>query len=56
MAGSKSFGTKRIPAGSERAREITRFIDERRARSAVTGRYVTSNHARRTGDHRKKPR
>jgi hypothetical protein len=43
---SKSFGTKRIAAGSEGAREITRFIDERRARSAVTGRFVTV-HARR---------
>jgi hypothetical protein len=44
---SKSFGTKSIPAGSERAREITRFIDERRARSAnFTGRFITV-HARR---------
>lgn len=57
MAKSKSYGTKRIPAGSDRAKEITRFIDERRSRSAVTGRYVlTPNHARPNGDHRKKPR
>lgn len=56
MARSKNFGTKRIPAGSARAREITRFIDERRARSAVTGRYVTSNHARRNGNLRNESR
>ncbi len=37
---SKSFGTKKIKAGSARAREITRFIDERRARSARTGRFL----------------
>ena len=49
MARSKSFGTKRIRAGSSRAEEITRFIDERRSRSAVTGRYVTSSHARPSG-------
>ena len=53
MARSKSFGTKRIPAVSARAREITRFIDERRDRSSVTGRYVKSDSARRTGDPRK---
>jgi hypothetical protein len=53
---SKSVGTKKIPAGSARAKEITRFIDERRARSAITGRYVTADHARRTDDPRKKPR
>ena len=56
MARSKNFGTKRIPAGSARAREITRFIDERRARSAVTGRYLATGHDRRTGDPRKKSR
>ena len=56
MARFKSFGTKRIPAGSARAKEITRFIDERRARSAVTGCYITASHARRTGDPRKKAR
>ena len=39
MAKSTSFGTKRIPAESDRAREITRFIDERRSRSATNGRY-----------------
>lgn len=33
---SKNFGTKRIPAGSARAKEITRFIDERRAKSTRT--------------------
>ena len=49
MARSKSFGTKRIRAGSTRAKEITRFIDERRGRSAATGRYVTSSHARSSG-------
>lgn len=54
MAKSKNFGTKRIPAGSARAKEITRFIDERRSRSATTGRYVTAAHGRRTGDPRKK--
>ncbi len=49
MARSKNFGTKRIRAGSSRAEEITRFIDERRGRSAVTGRYVTSPPARSSG-------
>lgn len=39
---SKSFGTKKIRAGSARAREITRFIDERRARSARTGRFLAT--------------
>lgn len=33
VARSKSFGTKKIEAGSPLAREITRFIDERRAKS-----------------------
>lgn len=56
MAKSKNFGTKRIAAGSARAKEITRFIDERRGRSAVTGRHVTAAHGRRTGDPRKKAR
>lgn len=38
MAKSKNFGTKRIRAGSAHARRITRFIDERRGRSAPSGR------------------
>jgi len=49
MARSKNFGTKRIRTGSSRAKEITRFIDERRGRSAVTGRYVTSSPAKSSG-------
>ena len=56
MARSKNFGTKRIPAGSARAREITRFIDERRGRSAVAGRYAKVAHDRRAGDRKKKDR
>ena len=37
---SKSFGTKKIRAGSARAKAITRFIDERRARSPRAGRFL----------------
>ena len=39
---SKSFGTKKIKAGSDRAQEITRFIDERRERSPRTGRFLAT--------------
>ena len=56
MAKSKNFGTKRIPAGSDRAREITRFIDERRSRSATTGRYATTADGRRSGGSRRQSR
>lgn len=56
MAWSKNFGTKKIQAGSDKAREITRFIDDRRSRSAVTGRFVTARHARCAGDPRKETR
>ena len=44
---SKSFGTKKIRAGSDQAREITRFIDERRARSPRTGSFRAAPQTRR---------
>jgi hypothetical protein len=56
MARSKSHGTKKIGAGARHAREFTRFINERKARSTFIGRNVTAPGGRISGKSSHRPR